>query len=175
MIFKDLRQAIIDKISLEIPDLQAVDPHPGQFNLNELKRITTLLPAVRVAVLNTQTISLVGNGEKDIPLQLAAYVITEDGTSPKDESAMEYVESLLELIPGQRWGISGVTDAKNIQAQNMFTTDADIYGVAMWSVTWEQSIRTGTDINLGGTTPSEVYLCGDSDNFGNEPAYDRVA
>lgn len=176
MRFKELRQAILDRIKAELPDLRAVDPHPGRFNLDELKRIATRLPAVRVALMGAPTVNILETGENEAALKLAAFIVTGDRRQlPKEDSALAIVESLLVLIPAQRWGVKGVHDARMVKADNLFSGNVERQGVAMWAVTWEQSIRIGSDVWGGGVLPSGVYVSDDPDNFGNEPTYEKVA
>ena len=128
---------MIDKITLEIPSLVAVDAHPGLFDLNELKRITSLYPAVRVSFLSSNAVSEIENGENLVVFQMAATIATDDqAPKSKDEISLEILESLLALIPGQRWGITGASEARNVQANNLYNADVDLQGVAMWTVSW---------------------------------------
>ncbi|WP_174889357.1 phage protein Gp37 [Candidatus Williamhamiltonella defendens] len=170
-----LRQAIMDKINAQLTELKAVAPHPGRFNLDELKRIATQLPAVRVALMGMPRVHMLETGENEAVLRLAAFVVTGDRRQlPKDEAALAIVESLLVLIPGQRWGVTGTMDAKDVKADNLFSGQVERQGVAMWAVTWEQSVRLGKDVWDGGILPSTVYVSDDVEHFGDEMAYDKV-
>nr|WP_205702106.1 hypothetical protein [Candidatus Hamiltonella defensa] len=114
-------------------------------------------------------------GENEAVLRLAAFVVTGDRRQlPKDEAALAIVESLLVLIPGQRWGVTGTMDAKGVKADNLFSGQVERQGVAMWAVTWEQSVRLGKDVWDGGILPSTVYVSDDVEHFGDEMAYDKV-
>ena len=159
MKFSELRQAVIDTITTNLPDLKAVEAHPGRFNLQELKRIATKLPAVRVALMGMPATVHLDTGEKEVKVRLAAFIITGDKRQlQKDEAALAIVESLLVLVLGQRWGITGTTAAKNVKADNLFSGNVERQGVAMWAVTWEQTIRTGEDVWGGGILPSRIYV-----------------
>ena len=170
----ELRTAIINSIKTEFPDAY-VERHPGRFSLGELKRIATKLPAIRVAVLSAPTVSASNTGENEVSVRLAAFVITGDRKQvPKDVSAITIVEGLLTLIPYNNWTQCGVTAAKNVKADNLFSGGVDVSGVAMWAVTWDHEIRVGADAWGGGVMPSELYLNGDKDTFGEEEHYDEV-
>ncbi|WP_434361056.1 hypothetical protein NF212_21880 [Parasalinivibrio latis] len=78
MRLKGLRQAIIHTIKAAMPSLAAVGCHPGRFNLDELRRIATRLPAVRVALMGAPKTRVVETGERDITVRVAAFVITAD-------------------------------------------------------------------------------------------------
>lgn len=175
MKLKALRQAIMNHINAQLPQLKAVDSHPGRFNLDELKRIATRLPAVRVALMGMPTVNRLETGENEAVIRMAAFVVTGDRRQlPKDESALAIVESLLVFIPGQRWGLKGAMDARGVKADNLFSGKVERQGVAMWAVTWEQSLRLGENGWGGGRLPSEMYVCDDTGYFGHEPAYEKV-
>lgn len=173
MRFKDLREAIIMEIRGKLPELQAVSSHPGRFNLDELKRIVTQLPAVRLALMGIPRVDNLQTGENEAELRLAAFVITGDRRqSTKDSSVLAIVESLLTFIPGQHWGIKGVMDARNVKADNLFSGSVERQGVALWAITWDQSIRISKNIWEGGVIPSELYASDDSGNAIED--YERV-
>ncbi len=173
MKFKELRRAIINKVSAALPELKVVSQHPGRFNLDELQRIATQLPAVRVALLGMPTVNIIATGENEAQLRLAAFVVTGDRRQlPKDEAALAIVERLLVLIPGQRWGVKGTLAATGVTADNLFSGKVQRQGVAMWAVSWEQAIRIGSDVWGGGVIPAEVYVSNDPDNAIDD--YERV-
>ncbi|USH01068.1 DUF1834 family protein [Grimontia kaedaensis] len=170
-----LRQAIITTIRAKLPALAAVDSHPGRFNLDELRRIVTRLPAVRVALMAVPDTGEVQTGERDITVRLAAFVMTGDKRRlPKDEAALAIVEALLDMVPTQRWGMTALTGAEKVSAENLFSGSVDKQGVALWAVTWSQTLRIGEDIWQGGVLPSEVYLNDDREQDGKAGAYDKV-
>ncbi|RXJ70790.1 hypothetical protein CS022_22475 [Veronia nyctiphanis] len=171
-----LRHAIIDTIKEALPELSAVDAHPGRFNLDELRRIATKLPAVRVAIMAFSKVVPIQTGERQLTVKLAAFVMTSDRRKlPKDESALAIVEALLTLIPGHRWTLSAVSGATDAKAENLFSGRVDKQGVAMWAITWQQVITVGEDIWQGGVLPSEVYVCNDPNHFGEEDHYLEVS
>ncbi|ASX25872.1 phage protein Gp37 [Candidatus Williamhamiltonella defendens] len=176
MKLKALRQAVIDQLKQDMPRLSAVDAHPGRFNLEELKRIATQLPAIRVAFMGCPQLKQIETREKEAVVRMAAFIMTGDRRGlPKDEAALALVEALLVLIPYQSWGIKGVLGAANVKADNLFSGQVERQGVAMWAVTWEQSVRLGKNVWGGGILPSTVYVCDDSAHFGDEKAYDKVS
>jgi phage gp37-like protein len=172
----DLCQAIISSIGAALPALKAVEAHPGRINSDELKRLITRLPAVRVAVLSSPSCDPVDTGQVEINLRLAAFVITGDRNGlSRDEAALAIVEALAIHIPMQRWGMVGVSDATKVKADNLYSGMIDRQGVSLWAVGWEQSIRTGTDVWGGGSVPSEIYASDNEPDWGDAPKYMRVA
>ncbi|EGG93496.1 hypothetical protein IMCC1989_1152 [gamma proteobacterium IMCC1989] len=175
MKFIELRQKVLEKIKEELPDLKEVSLHPGRFNLDELKRIGTKAPAVYVSLMGTPTVKRIETGENEVYIRLAAFIVTRDERKlPKDEAALAIVESLLVVIPCQRWGLKNTSDAVNVKADNLFNGSIERKGVAMWAITWEQTLRIGEDVWGGGVLPSEVYVSEDPDNE-NEEDYERMA
>ncbi|WP_434361057.1 hypothetical protein NF212_21885 [Parasalinivibrio latis] len=78
------------------------------------------------------------------------------------------------MVPNNRWGMAALCGATDVAAENLFSGRIDKQGVAMWAVTWSQSIRIGEDIWQGGVLPSAVYINGDRAYDGHAPAYDRL-
>ncbi|MFD2177749.1 phage protein Gp37 [Veronia pacifica] len=171
-----LRHAIITNIKEALPELSAVDAHPGRFNLDELRRIATKLPAVRVAIMAVSKAAPVQTGERQLTVKLAAFVMTSDRRKlPKDESALAIVEALLALVPGHHWGMGKLSGASTPKAENLFSGKVDKQGVAMWAISWEQVITVGDDIWQGGVLPSRLYVCNDPNHFGDRDHYLEVS
>ena len=119
--------------------------------------------------------TFVQTGEQEMTVRLAAFVITADKRRlPKEEAALALVEALLALINGHRWGLSAITAAQNVKAENLFSGRVDKQGVALWAVTWDQAIRVGEDIWQGGVLPSALYVNDDPEQTGHAPAYEQV-
>lgn len=174
----DLRAAVVATIKGWLPDLRACEPHAGRFNLDELKRLGVQAPAVRVAVIGGDRALDLGNGEIDLPLRLAAFVVTADRRGlPKDEAAMAIVETLVKRVPHHRWGLPWAHPARaDVQPENLHSTGLAGQGIALWAVGWTQALRLGEDIFAGdGVLPAKVYL-GQAPLTGaaNEEDYDLV-
>ena len=173
--FVSLSSSVVEKIATMLPKVN-IESYPGRFDVTELKRISTKLPAVRIAFMGSTKIDMMDTGENEATVRLAAFVITGDRRGlPKDSAALNIVEALLTLIPGQSWGVPGTTIAKNIKADNLYSGQVDRQGVAIWALTWEQTTRIGADVWGGGTLPTDIYVAYDRDDFGIEPEYTRLS
>ncbi len=68
--------------------------------------------------------------------RLVAFVMVSDSRKlPKDKAAINIIEALSLLIAEQRWGVDGVA-ASGIKSSNLFSSQADRQGLAIWGVTW---------------------------------------
>ncbi|BCS94613.1 hypothetical protein DSLASN_02450 [Desulfoluna limicola] len=168
MSLNDLLKAVCAEFKSHFPSLRTCEPHGGRFDLQELKRISTKAPAVFVAILGTGKVKEVGSGEVDIPVSLAAFVVTKtEGKLPCAESALNVAEGLLTRIPGSNWACDGVFGADPATAKNLYSGTIASKGVAMWAVTWTQKVRMGEDaFRTDLPFPSELYV-GQSPNVGD--------
>jgi len=157
----DLRQAIADSIKTKLPDLRDCRPHAGRFDVKELRRMATRTPAVLIACLGVSESVLRESGECDADLVMAAFVVTADVKGlPKDVSALNIIEFLMLYIPGKQWGLGGkVFQAREVQAQNMYSGEVDQAGVAMWAAIWRQKVRLGETVwDEAGVLPTHIYF-----------------
>ena len=174
----DLLTAIKTDVKGHITSLKACELHGGRFDRAELKRIAGRTPAIYIAALGHSRSDDPGTGERDIDLSLAAFVVTADRRGlPRIEGAINLVESLLTLIPGNRWGQSGVFGAAQAASNNFYSGDIDKQGVALWGVSWRQTLRLGQSAwDATGTLPTQVYLGLEPKiGLGHEKDYSRAS
>ena len=168
----DVLTAVKNAIDTALPELRRCEVHGGRFDLVELKRIATQTPAVFVSLLSTPDVRQKETEEKDIDLIIGIYVITSDKIQlPRHISAINIVETILRLIPINGWGLTKISTTSDINAQNLYTGEIDKHGIAMWAISFKQTLRVGTDIWLdpNGVLPSTVYITGDvTDKYLNE-------
>ena len=159
MIFNALRYAVADGIRAKMPALADVATHAGRFDLAELKRIATKTPCVRVAVLGAPEVESIGSGEREVRLRMAAYIVTTDRRGlARDDSALAIVCALCDLVPDNTWSTRGAHPAQRVSADNLFSGTLDRGAVALWAVSWEQTVRIGEDMWIeDGVLPTDVY------------------
>lgn len=185
MIISDLRQAIVDTINDTINDqnnpeavINTAKTHPGRFNQEELSRMAAgRLPQVLVAIINAPAIKPGDNEQAEISLRFAAFIITADmPTLPKDIGALNLVEAVGAIVPNNRWGQTGkrLSTPQNISAENLYSGTLDNIGVAVWAITWNQSIYAGADAFKDPILLKELYVTCNPDYFGNAPKYTKV-
>jgi len=176
MKYTEFRDSIISGIDAKLPELRSVAGHPGRFNLEELKRMTTRLPGVKVAILGAPQTEELGTGEYKATLKFAAFILVGDRRNlSKEKAALNLVEILTTLIGSNRWGRDDVYLAENISADNLYSGSIDKKGVAIWAVTWSQAIRIGEDTWAGGAVPTDIYISDNEPDWGEHPEnYDQI-
>lgn len=168
MRLNDMINAICTELKSCFPSLTACEPHGGPIDAQELDRIAASAPAIYVAALATEKGREVGSGEVDTPVSLTAYVVTADSPSlSRADAALNLMEGLLARIAGATWGCDGVQGVDSATAENLFTADLDLKGLAMWAVSWKQTVRLGDDVwQTDLPFPSQLYV-GMSPNVGD--------
>ena len=91
------RQHIIDTLKAEFPKLN-VSAYQGRFDLDELKRLAIRLPALQVAILSIDKVETVETDERDMHLQLAAFILTRDHKRLQREAAALAIVERLALL-----------------------------------------------------------------------------
>ena len=137
--------AVTSSVASQVSALcKDVEKHPGRFTEEELVRVATKSRAVRVAVEDILEVKVSGMGKKSYRLLMAAFIICSDKAGPdRTESAIEIAEKLISVLPRNRWDSQDyqpVLEA-SINAQNLYNGEINRKGVAMWAVTWHQTIN----------------------------------
>lgn len=123
-----------------------VESHPGRFTEAELKRISISPRAVRIAVEDILETQVSPMKKVSYRLLMAAFVICSDRDGPdRSESAIELVEKVISALPRNRWNSDDYKPVleSSISAQNLYNGEIERRGIAMWAITWNQTI-TGT-------------------------------
>jgi hypothetical protein len=175
----ELLNAIKADFSHHITGLNACALHAGPIDLSELAHIAGQAPAIYLSVLEIPNLAEPGTGERDVDLGLAAYIAATDGPGlPGIEAAVNLVEALLIHIPNNCWDLaSGTFGARDVTSRNLHDGSIDMQGVALWAVTWKQTIRLGDSVwDEQGFLPTQVYLgqapqIGDGHEADYEPIY----
>lgn len=165
MTLLDLRKSITDTLAQWYPAAECKTA-PGRMNLAELKRSTVKTPAIRVACLGLPAGADVGDGEADHEVTFAAYVVTTDKTRlTRDDAALAMVDDLVRRLPGARWGRAEVwpVRADTIKAENLYSSQIDGTGVALWGVVWTQKMRIGENAYPQGPILSQALYADDGE------------
>lgn len=177
MRLNDALRAISARLKATFPGIRECAPHPGRFDEAELKRVATRAPALFVSCLGCLTVTNPGTEQADASLALAVYIVTQSVPGlPRDAGARNLAEALVTLVPLERWGLSGCGEAQAVRATNLYSGDVDKLGVALWAVSWQQTLRLGDSVFAAdGTLPRELYLGIEPDvGIGHEPDYRLV-
>lgn len=132
-----LPQLICDRINTHLPDLRECEPHPGRFDLKELKAFMAKAPAVRVALLGIDRPREAGGPTWAHPVRFAAFIITKGtGALEGDAAAIAIAQAVVTLINGQRWGSNCLGQPESLRAQNLYSAGIRKQGVFLWAVDW---------------------------------------
>ena len=129
-----------DQLAVLVSD---VDSHPGRFTEAELERMLLSNKAVRIAIETAPGLTINGQGIHQARLLMAAYIICGDsGGVDRHKSALEIVEHIIGLLPYNRFDTTYLRsiDPKTITAENLYSGEIDNRGIAMWGVSWEQTV-----------------------------------
>ncbi|MCF6432912.1 hypothetical protein [Leisingera sp. MMG026] len=136
-----LPQTICGQVKTLLPELRECEPHEGKYSLEELKKDGLPSPAVKISILGAKQDKTFAASPATFMLKMAAYVVTRDGLGkPRDVRAANICQVLMTLIPGQRWGLNGLGDARDAEVHCLVSTKVKSKGVSLWALTWHQPI-----------------------------------
>ena len=155
--------ALTEGLSAKLPDLRACEAHRGPVTSREIARFSKRAPAVLAACLGVTAAAETGDRRVDATLRLGAFVLTADRAGlPKDRAALAVVEGLLEYLPGFHPG-AGIPagEPEGLRAENLFSGPLDRTGVALWAVSWRQTLRLGgAERDPSAPLPTQLYAAG---------------
>ncbi len=153
------RQAVLTTLQQAFPHLNDVAYYQGALDNQALKRIVTRLPTLKLALLGVTSIKPLETQECEASLHMAAFIITNDlRRLEREHAALALVESLTVLLNQQQWNYPYARPAHQIKAENLFNGEVDKQGIALWVVSWQQTLRLGDSIWQEGQLPREHYL-----------------
>ena len=147
-------------------EVKDISVHPGPYTENELKRLSTVTPAIHLALLRThanenagavdarddQVVDLtLAAAQRNVEAEYLASVLARDeGRGRTSERVAEAIATeLLRRIPEQRWGAGAVGQAERVAMHNTFTSALAERGIALWAVGWRQKVRLGASVPAG--------------------------
>lgn len=141
----DFRTAIVDGLKAAFPAITSIEAHAGRFDLAELKRFATAAPALRVAFLALPKIEEESIGGYVTTVRVGVFVLTKSvAGSNRAEGALAIVNTLVQKIPGNNWGMDGtVGNPSGIRGDNLYAAAVDKMNIALWAMIWEQTITLG--------------------------------
>ncbi len=156
----ELLAAICSALSRLLPELTVCAPRDGRFDAAELRRAAVRAPAIYVACLGAPRVhTAAADAQVYADLQLAIYIVTTNAPGlPRGSAARNLADALLVYIPRARWDTDGIGAAEQLRADNLYSTELDERGAALWSLTWTQRLRLGTAAEADcPPLPSELY------------------
>lgn len=140
---------IAEAIQEHLPHLGECKSHPGRFNAAEVKRMSARTPSVRVSLLGITP----GKSGNHL-LNLAAFIVTSDKRGlHRNDAALAIAASVIRRVRGTAWGKEPLMgEASEPTAQNLYNSEIDKNGIALWAVNWSHEFR------FGDTAPEECVL-----------------
>lgn len=137
----DLPEAICTLVKERLPDLRECEAKAGKYSLDELKKEGLPAPAVVISNIGAKQDITFSGPAHSYQLEMVAYVVTKDGLGlHRDVAAANICQTLLQLIPGNRWGVTAVGEARDVRMHTLISTKSRSQGVSLWAVTWAQPI-----------------------------------
>lgn len=136
-----VRTAIVTSLQDALPAGVSVESHRGRFDsAAEIKRFATKAPAVLVACVRSK-LDDACEGMPILHASWAVFVITRDKPSlPRDEGALALVEAIALSVSGNTWALDDTSAPTAIDSRNLYSGAVDNLGVALWAVTFEQTV-----------------------------------
>jgi hypothetical protein len=157
--------AVKDRLNTVLPALKSCDVHDGRFDVSELKRIATQAPAVFVAVLKVPKTTTNGQDQLEADLSLVVYIITKSAHKlDKGEAARNLAEFIMQQVKSERWDGQAQNRATQIAGDNLYSGIVDKMNIALWAVTWKQTIVLGDEyFNENEFLPTRMYATHDNE------------
>lgn len=180
------RKAIADAVKTRLPALRACVPYAGRIDIEELKNISTQLPAIFVSVIAIPSIKADGDDRFAATVQVVLYIVAKNEAKlPAGDACLAMVGHLISWIPFNRWGfapavpteeeeeeeeseglaipaspISCMGEPENITAENLYNDTQRNNGVCLWAIGFRQQLLLGQSafLALPEILPEEVYL-----------------
>lgn len=133
-----------------------VETLAGKIDMSDVDEGSIWQPPVIAVTLTRWRAPVQIGGGWQIPMELAAYVVTEEqaiGTTAVSRETVAHALSmgLLEILADldvPRWGFDRITNPEEAESRPIFTSKVYAKGLAFYAVTWRQSlIGLGTDPN----------------------------
>lgn len=137
------RQAIIDSIKAEIPDLD-VQAYDGKFHKETLGNISWNAPALLVACLGWSDTKHAIDREAEGQVNFIAYLITDTEDAASDnQSALFLADKLTGFIADNHFGQDVMPPIAPPHAVNLFSGAARDQQINLWALAWQQVVEFG--------------------------------
>lgn len=145
-----LRTAVVARLKTALPFCE-VKAHPGRLDVGDVEDGTMFSPPglyAGVTRLNRGEGRM--SGHRDVPVEIAVYVVAGDTTVAgqlvtRDEVALALSDAVLAIVeaaPGESWGLTDISPPENADAQALFTAKSHPKAILFYAVTWRQVLMT---------------------------------
>lgn len=143
--------AIMTDIQAPLAELRVGDiaTSPGRFDASEIDRHSFKAPAVRIAFLGAGRSKAQANNARKFDASWGVFVVT-DGRG-REHEGLEIMAAVAVQIEGNRFAAGlPVGIPENIRLDPLYTSSVDDKGIALFSVSWTQTIRLGASFSFDG-------------------------
>ncbi|MCF4125042.1 hypothetical protein [Methylobacterium sp. SyP6R] len=144
------RDAIVATLARLLPAVE-VKSLPGRISIDDLDNKDMFRPpSIGVAAVRIRPADGRMSGLRDVPVEIVAYVVTEDGPYGeggrlvyRDELGLALCDGLLaltELPEVARWGLTDIGMPEGAEARSLISVSTEERATAYHSVTWWQML-----------------------------------
>lgn len=130
----------------EIPHVATCERYAGQFDASEVKRVSFTAPALFFACLGGEETDLDPmTGQTLLKVRCIVFVVAKNarGRDTRKSQALSLAEAVLLRARKQRWNTTYAEPVEKRRLENLYSPATDKTGMALWSVTWEQTLCLG--------------------------------
>lgn len=132
---------IATRIKAAITGLPTCELHQGEFDLPELDRFFHKTPAVLVACMGVDDPRAEG-GELVLPVRWGAFLLVSGATmDARNKKVLATITSLILSIWDKTFGMDNVGAAEDLRIENLYSSNAEREGVALYSIDWNQDLQ----------------------------------
>ncbi|GLQ20503.1 hypothetical protein ACFFUB_00465 [Algimonas porphyrae] len=145
-----VQDKVVTAISTLLPALKTCDAHPGRFTPDELKAFIIKAPSAHVAMPTVKGGVVQGGlamlDVKIVTVFTARNTVLDAKKLLGSQAALAMVSAFMTILPGLRLG-SGIGQASDIQADNLYDSSVRKDGVALWAVHWSTTVTVQPEID----------------------------
>ncbi len=140
-----LVQAIRDDLRAKLSkdECKQVQIYGGAVDVKTISNKRFVCPAVMVACLGWKPVP---EQRHQFDTRFAVFVLTKDakGDEARKLAAMALAEKITRVMNWQ--AVGSAAPVQQVQCQNLFSGEIDQKKIALWAITWWQSLRMGPEI-----------------------------
>lgn len=145
-----LREAVVATLQAAFPQVE-VKSLPGRISIDDLDSKDLFQPpSIGVAAVRIRPAEGRMSGTRDVPVEIVAYVVTEDGPYGdadrlvyRDELGLALCDGLLaisERTDLARWGLADIGMPEDAEARSLISVSTEERATAYFSVSWWQML-----------------------------------
>ncbi len=136
------------------------ESYAGQFSAMDLQRVLVKMPSILVDFAGAEVQDTTGTGEIDLVCQFGAYCLSKRANNlhARNSSSHDLAQAVALRIVQNRFGLTKVQPPVKIRLKPLNAATFMDNALGVVAVTWEQTLRVGQSVWVGGQRPTEVWL-----------------